>query len=189
MGTYQLLQVPAADLHVASVVVQALGEVLGVGLATGSAPVGALLGLHGRGSGLFSGRRGSATELYPTQSASRLGEKAQRNIQDRRFQHRQHGRSSYRLRHQRQWTPSDRRVRVPAAAGPAPVALGREAEGARCAQGPRQWWRAGTASPEPGRDGRPGERRGERDHVDEPLCLFEGVRGGGGDEVVVVSGN
>jgi hypothetical protein len=192
METYQLLQVPAADLHVASVVVQALGEVPGIGLAASGAPVGALLGLHGRGSGLLSGCRGSATELYPTQSASGLGEKADKNLQDRRFRHRQHGRSSYRQRHPRQWTPSGRRVRVPAAGEPEPAAPEQEVAGVRCAQEPRQWWRGGTAASEQERDERPGERRDGRDHADEPLCLFKGVcgggRGGGGDDEVLVGG-
>lgn len=52
--TYKLLKIPRANLHVALVVVQALGKVLGIGLTALSSPV----------VGLSGGRRGSGLDLF-----------------------------------------------------------------------------------------------------------------------------
>jgi hypothetical protein len=43
--TYQLLQVPTADLHVALVLIHALGELLSVHLAVPCTPAAAVLGI------------------------------------------------------------------------------------------------------------------------------------------------
>ena len=81
--THQLFQVPAADLHVAAVVVETLGEVPRVGLAGRGAPGAAalhltvsVLGLNESVCGsllwgsLFGSRSASATELQSTPQPS-----------------------------------------------------------------------------------------------------------------------
>lgn len=61
--TYQLLKVPRANLHVALVVIQALGEVASIGLTAGSVPLRRLsLGDRGGSSSLGGRRRGSSEE-------------------------------------------------------------------------------------------------------------------------------
>ncbi len=77
--TYQLIKVPATNLHVASILVQAFSEAFGIRFAASWAPaivlIPGLVGLAGhtviRLLGLRSGRAGAATEKTPNGMADR----------------------------------------------------------------------------------------------------------------------
>ena len=166
--THQLFQVPAADLHVAAVVVETLGEVPRVGLAGRGAPGAAalhltvsVLGLNESVCGsllwgsLFGSRSASATELQSTPQPSVSPAVLSRPVQCgggerererergadspvRRFRPRRRGRCCCRRRLQRLSTPSVRTV--PDSAAPEPtLAPPRAAAPEQYALAQRQW--------------------------------------------------